>query len=129
MGAILLALSFPIAGFILPPTYRHELIFAAALSSLTFGFMFGGLGIALALMLVGAPVARLAGVRMEGLSGTAIALTAAISCLAIPFVLLAEEPMEPTKGIPLLLASLFFALPAALTYRKHVLLERAFERA
>lgn len=96
---------------------------ALALLALIVGFIFGGLGTGLALMLAGVLVARIIGDRLENADGAVLALaSAAIGVWAFHAVAGPDEFFW-------LLAAACFALPAAFLYRRQVLLERAFERA
>lgn len=128
LGAVLLAASFLIARVIFAHADPHDLWLASALLSLVFGFIFGGLGIGLALMLAGVPIARAAGEWLEGRSGMAIALAASLACTAGIYALTVEKPFAPTQEAIFPFVTLCFALPAALLYRRQVLLERGFER-
>ena len=129
LGAILLASSFLALGWIFPDGDPYDLAFAAAILALVFGFVFGGLATALILMLAGVPIARLAGDRLESVSGTVIAMITALAGGAGFYVLVVENPFSSEAKAFFLLMPLCFALPAALIDRRQVLLERMFERA
>jgi hypothetical protein len=102
--------------------YPFGLYVSLALLALVVGFVFGGLGTGLTLMLAGVPLARIIGDRLENAEGAVLAITSsAIGVWAVFAVASADEFFA--------LAAACFALPAAWLYRRQVLLERAFERA
>jgi hypothetical protein len=128
LGAILLASTFLFDGLATRANFEGTFYIRLALVALLAGFVFGSLATGLALMLVGAALARLVGDQLEGVKGIAIALTPALAMSAALYVLVTDDPFsadaEPFVGV----AAVCFALPAALLYRRQVLLERAFER-
>ncbi len=122
LGALLLASTFLLDGLTSKADYDPYLYVSLALLALIAGFIFGGLGTCLALMLAGVPIARLAGDRLGSGGGNALAiLSATIGAAAFGAVAGRDEFW--------ILAAGCFALPAALLYRRQVLLERALERA
>jgi hypothetical protein len=106
-----------------------DLTFASAAFVMLIGFMFGGLATGLTLMLAGAPIARLAGNWLESPWGTAIALGTAIAAAFGIYVLAVGQPFVSVEDIIILPSALCFAVPAAVIYRRQVLLERALEPA
>jgi hypothetical protein len=92
-----------------------------ALLVLVAGFIFGGLGTGLMLMLVGVPVARMIGHRLDSRIGTALAMGAALVGIAAFYAVAGMDEFFA-------MAAACFALPAALLYRRQVLLESALER-
>lgn len=109
--------------------YPFDIYLYLAGLALVLGFVAGSLAIGLALMLVGVTIARVLGELLEGAKGIAIALSAALAISASLYVLVTEDPLsadaEPIAGV----VALCFTMPAALFYRRHVLLERGIEQA
>lgn len=121
LGAILLASTFLIDGLTTQADYDFKFYVQLAVLALVAGFVVGGLATGLALMLAGVPVARMAGYRLESRAGTALAMgTAMVSIAAFHAFAGSDEFFA--------FAATCFALPAALLYRRQILLERALER-
>jgi len=121
LGAILLASTFLLEGLTSEANYEGALYLGLAASALLGGFVFGGLGIGLALMLAGVLIARLAGDSLGSWHGIAVAIVSALIGAAAFGAIAGREEF-------LTLAAACFALPAALLYRRQVLFERGFER-
>jgi hypothetical protein len=102
--------------------YEFNLYAAIAMVALFGGFFIGGLGTGLALMLVGVPVARFAGDHLGRPEGMVTGFVTAAICVAV------INALSQSDESFWMLAASCFALPAALLYRRHILLERAFER-
>ena len=126
-GAVLLAATFLLDGLTTKAIYPLAVTLQLAGLAFVLGFVAGTLAIGLALMLAGAAIARVVGEQLEGGKGIAIALSPALVMSAALYVLMTDDPFsahaEPFVGV----AAVCFAVPAALFYRRHVLLERAFE--
>jgi hypothetical protein len=72
-------------------------------------------------MLAGVPVARIIGHRLGSAAGAALAIGAAAAGVAVC------HGVTGSNGF-FAMAAACFALPAALLYRRQILLERALER-
>jgi hypothetical protein len=121
LGAILLASTFLVDGLTTQADYDFKFYVQLAMLALIAGFIFGGLATGLALMLAGVPIARIAGYRLESRVGTAVAMgTAIVGIAAFQAVTGRDEFFA--------MAAACFALPAAVLYRRQVLLERVLER-
>lgn len=128
LGAILLAAIFLLGALTTRADYPFGLYFSLALLALVAGFVFGGLGTGLALMLAGVPVARIIGHRLENADGAVLTLaSAAISVWAFHSAAVLTDFTPPDEPF-VMIAAACFAVPAALIYRRQVLLERALER-
>lgn len=121
LGAILLASTFLVDGLTTQADYDFKFYVQLAILALIAGFIFGGLATGLALMLAGLPIARIAGYRLESWVGTTVAMGTAIVGIAAFHAVTGRE-------IFFAMAAACFALPAALLYRRQVLLERVLER-
>ena len=122
LGAILLASTFVIDGVLFQAPYNLKFYAAMALLALFAGFIFGGLATALALMLVGVPVARVTEDSLDRPEGLATSIASAAICVA------AFNALIDANSYFWCLAAACFAVPAALLYRRQILLERFFER-
>jgi hypothetical protein len=122
LGAILLASTFLIDGLTTKADYDFTFYASLAGLALVAGFIIGGLGTGLALMLAGVPVARIIGQRLESTVGTALAIGTAVAGVAVCHGVTGSNDFFA-------MAAACFALPAALLYRRHVLLERTLEPA
>jgi hypothetical protein len=120
-GALLLASMFLIFGLGGPVHLGFGSYASLALLVLVAGFIFGGLGTGLMLMLAGVPVARMIGHRLDSRIGTALAMGAALVGIAAFYTVAGMDEF-------IAMAAACFALPAALLYRRQVLLEAALER-
>ncbi|MEY4838911.1 MAG: hypothetical protein RSE14_11955 [Erythrobacter sp.] len=122
LGAILLAATILLFGPTTWADFGSPVYFAwLALLMLIAGFIFGGLGTGLLLMLAGVPLARIIGQRLENTDGAVLALASAAIGVWVFHAFAGPDEFFA-------LASACFALPAAWLYRRQVLLERAFER-
>jgi hypothetical protein len=92
------------------------------------GFMFGGLGTGLMLMLAGVPVARMIGHRLDNPDGTMLALASAAIGVWLFHSVSVQTGLVPPDEPFIMIVAACFALPAALIYRRQVLLERVIER-
>lgn len=123
IGAVPIATIFAL-GSSLPP-YANDFALSRFLMllslSLAIAFVAGAIATGLCLTLAGSFLARLMGQRLDTLTGFAIVLSAAIIA-SIGFAMPFDEPM-------LALVCLLFAVPAAILYRREVLLERALDEA
>lgn len=122
LGAILLASAFLLQGVLMETPYDFRFHAALALLALFAGFIFGGLATGLALMLVGVPVARFSEAFLDRPQGLAAGVAAAAICAAAFIALLSVDDLFWC------LAAACFAFPAALLYRRQILLERVLER-
>ena len=122
IGAILLASTFLFGGLMTQADYDFKIYVQLAVLALIAGFIFGGLATGMALMLAGVPVARITDVRLASRVGTALAIGTAVVGIAAFYAVAGSDEF-------LAMAAACFALPAALLYRRQVLLERALERA
>lgn len=121
LGAILLASTFLFYGLATRANYEGTLYIGLALVALLAGFVFGGLATCLVLMVAGVPIARLAGDWLGSWHGVAVAIFSALFGAAAFGALVGRDEL-------LTLTAACFALPAALLYRRQILIERAFER-
>lgn len=119
---MLLSSTFLIDGLTTQADYDFKFYVQLAVLALVAGFIFGGLATGLALMLAGAPVARIAGDRLESHAGVALAVGIAVLGIAAFHAIAGQDEFF------FLMAAACFALPAAFIYRKQVLLERTFDR-
>lgn len=127
-GAALLASTFLLFGLAGPVDLGFGSYAMLGLLVLVAGFIFGGLGTGLALMLAGVPVARIIGDRLDNPTGAVLALAgAAIGVWAFHSAAVQTGLVPPDEPFITFVAACF-ALPAALIYRRQVLLERVIER-
>ena len=129
IGAILLSLLFLATGFDNDGDHNFMIYFALVIGALVIGFVIGGIATGLVLMLAGVPIARLAGDRLERASGLGLALTVAAIGIACFYIIAVGEPLTTPPQLAAIILPLCFALPAALLYRKQVLLERGLDPA
>lgn len=128
LGAIFLAATFLLASLTTRTDYPFGLYVSLALLALIVGFVFGGLGTGLTLMLAGVPLARIIGDRLENADGAVLALASAAIGVWVFHSVAVLADFTPSGEPFVMIAAACFALPAAWLYRRQVLLERVLER-
>jgi hypothetical protein len=125
---MLLALMFLIFGLAGPVDLGFGSYASLALLVLVAGFVFGGLGTGLVLMLAGVPVARIIGHRLDNPKGAMLALASAAISVWLFHAIAVQTGLTPPDEPFIMIVAACFALPAALIYRRQILLERVVER-